>query len=155
MTELTLENPVFRTYAIAAALAILKMLFHAYLVVVQMMRVKGGFASPEDLRKTALNPDPKPEQLQPNEPVERARRMHRNEGENTPYFLAAGLIFAAASPPLWLAAVLLYGYIAARVLHFWAYATAKDHEVRATFYTLGTVSVAAMAVYALWAALAR
>ncbi|MFO1187608.1 MAG: hypothetical protein U1E87_09275 [Alphaproteobacteria bacterium] len=40
-------------------------------------------------------------------------------------------------------------------MHFWAYATAKDHEVRATFYTLGTVSIAAMAIYALWAAIAR
>lgn len=151
---LLMVDPVFRTYVIAAALAILKMMFHAYLVVYQMMRVKGGFVNPEDTRKTPLNPDPSPAQIQPNEAVERARRMHRNEGENTPYFLAAGLIFVAATPPGWLAALLLYGYIAARVAHFWAYATAQIHDVRATFYTLGTVSIIAMAAYALWAALA-
>jgi len=154
MDAFTLENPVFRTYVIAAALAILKMMFHAYLVVVQMMRAKGGFLNPEDTRKTPVNPNPSAAQLNPNEAVERARRMHRNEGENTPYFLAAGFIFVAASPPFWLAAVLLYGYIVARVLHFWAYATAQIHDVRATFYTAGTVSIAAMAIYALSAALA-
>lgn len=154
MDPFTLENPVFRTYVIAAALAILKMLFHAYFVVYRMMSAKGGFVSPEDLKKTPINPNPDPAQLAPNEAVERARRMHRNEGENTPYFLAAGLIFVAASPPVLLAAFLLYGYIAARVAHFLAYATAQIHDVRATFFTLGTIAIAAMAGYALWAALA-
>jgi hypothetical protein len=59
----------------------------------------------------------------------------------------------AASPPAWLAALLLYGYVAARVAHAWAYATARDHEVRATFFTLGAISTVTMAGYAIVAAL--
>lgn len=144
---------MFRIYVIAASLAILKMLFHAYLVVLQMLRVKGGFLNPEDARKTLVNPNPNPAQLAPDERVERARRMHRNEGENTPLFLGAGLIFVAAAPPAGLAAWLLYGYLAARLAHFLAYVTAQIHDVRATFYSIGTLIIAAMCGYALWAAL--
>jgi glutathione S-transferase len=149
----TFDNPVFRTYVIAAALAILKMLFHAFLVVSRMIGANGGFLNPEDRRKTFGNPNPSATQTDPNESVERARRMHRNEGENTPLFLAAGLIFVAAAPPLWLADVLLYGYVAARFAHFWAYGTAQNHEIRATFFTLGALAIAAMATFALYAAL--
>ena len=153
MSPFTLENPVFATYVVAAGLAILKMIGHAFLTVQRMMSTKGGWASPEDLRRTLLNPSPDPAQLGPNDAVARARRMHRNEGENTPPFLVAGLLFVAASPPAWLAALLLYGYVAARVAHAWAYATARDHEVRATFFTLGAISTVTMAGYAIVAAL--
>ena len=47
----------------------------------------------------------------------------------------------------------MYGYVAARLAHAWAYATARDHEVRATFFTLGAASTVTMAVYAIVAAL--
>ncbi len=153
MDAFTLDNPIFRTYVIAATLAILKMLFHAFLVVARMMGANGGFLNPEDTRKTFGNPTPSATQLDANEPVERARRMHRNEGENTPLFLAVGLIFVAAAPPLWLAQSLLYGYIVARLGHLWAYATAQNHEVRATFFTLGALIIAALAAFSLYAAL--
>jgi uncharacterized MAPEG superfamily protein len=93
----TLDNPVFSTYVIAAALAILKMLFHAFLVVYRMIAANGGFLNAEDTRKTFGNPNPSTAQTDPNEAVERARRMHRNEGENTPLFLAAGLLFVAVT----------------------------------------------------------
>ena len=153
MTEFALDNPVFRIYVIAASLAVLKMIGHAFLVVQRMIRVRAGWASPEDLRRTRLNPQPHPSQLEVNNLVDRARRMHRNEGENTPPFLAAGLVFVAAAPPAWLAALLLYGYVAARVAHAWAYATERDHEVRATFFTIGALCTVAMCGYALVAAL--
>jgi glutathione S-transferase len=152
MDIFSLENPVFQTYMIAASIAILKMLGHAYLVVYNMLRVSGGFLNPEDLRKTVGNPNPSATQTDPNERVERARRMHRNEGENTPLFLVAGLLFVAAAPAPALAPWLLYGYLVARFLHFGAYATAQDHEVRAVFYTIGTVFIAALAGFALYAA---
>ena len=153
MDAFTLDNPVFQAYVIAAALAILKMLFHAFFVVQRMMAAQGGFLNPEDTRKTFGNPNPSPSQTDANESVERARRMHRNEGENTPLFLAAGLIFVAAAPPLWLAQSLFYGYIVARLAHFWAYATAQDHEIRATFFSIGALIIAALAVIGLYAAL--
>jgi uncharacterized MAPEG superfamily protein len=155
MSPFTLENPVFRIYVIAAALAILKMIGHAFLTVHRMIKADAGLLNPEDLRRTPLNRNPDPTQLAPNDYVERARRMHRNEGENTPLFLAAGLLFVAASPPVMLAAVLMYGYVAARCAHAWAYITERDHEVRATFFTLGALLTVAMTVYALGVALSR
>jgi uncharacterized MAPEG superfamily protein len=155
MSQFALENPVFRIYVIAAGLAILKMIAHAFLTVYRMLRTNGGFLNPEDTRRTALNPNPVPGQVEPNDYVERARRMHRNEGENTPLFLAAGLLFVAASPPVVLAAILMYGYVVARVAHAWAYITERDHEVRATFFTVGALLTVAMTVYALAVALAR
>jgi uncharacterized MAPEG superfamily protein len=155
MSQFALENPVFRIYVIAASLAILKMIAHAFLTVYRMLRTNGGFLNPEDARRTVLNPNPVPGQVAPNDYVERARRMHRNEGENTPLFLAAGLLFVAASPPVALAAILMYGYVVARVAHAWAYITERDHEVRATFFTVGALLTVAMTVYALAVAIAR
>ena len=79
---LTFENPVFQTYAITAALIILKLLLHSYFTVFRMIRSNRGLLNPEDLNKTVLNPDPSPDQIEPNDYVERTRRMHRNEIEN-------------------------------------------------------------------------
>jgi glutathione S-transferase len=145
MNLYSLDNPVFRLYVIAASLAIVKMIGHAFLTVHRMMRAKGGYLNPEDLRKTALNPDPSNSQIAPNDYVERARRLHRNEGENTPPFLVAGLLLVAA--------LLLFGYVATRLAHTWAYLTEQDHEVRATFFTIGAAITVGMALYALVAAL--
>ena len=151
----SLDNPVFRIYVIAAALAIFKMLGQAYLVVARMIRASGGFLNPEDLRRTVSNPNPSAAQLEPNESVERARRMHRNDGENIPLFLAAGLLFVAAEPSPVAAGSLLYGYVASRFAHLAAYATAQNHEVRAAFYSIGTVLLALMTGWGMYAALTR
>jgi uncharacterized MAPEG superfamily protein len=155
MDAFTLDNPVFRIYVVAASLAILKMLGHAYFTVFRMVRAGGGFLNPEDLRKSVSNPSPNPTQLEPNEYVERARRMHRNDGENIPLFLAAGLLFVAAGPSTTMAAWLLYGYVVSRLAHLAAYATAQNHEVRAAFYTIGTLILVGMVGYALYAVLVR
>jgi glutathione S-transferase len=50
MAMLSLQNPVFATYAIAATLMILKVVGMSSLTVVRMMQVRGGYRSPEDLR---------------------------------------------------------------------------------------------------------
>lgn len=153
METLNLQNPLFATYVIAAALMILKGVGMSWLTVVRMMQVKGGFRSPEDLRKTPLNPNPDPAQLEPNERVERIRRIQMNDLENLPYFLVAGLIFILTQPPLLLAQWLLYGYVVSRFLHFAAYLTAQTHDVRATLWTVGSLILIFMTGYALVAAL--
>ena len=56
MDKLSLQNPLFATYVIAATLMILKVVGMSWLTVVRMLQVNGGFRSPEDLRKTPLNP---------------------------------------------------------------------------------------------------
>jgi uncharacterized membrane protein YecN with MAPEG domain len=95
------------------------------------------------------NPSPRPGQLDADEYVERSRRMHRNDTENIPVFLIAGLLFVMTQPPLWIAQVVLFGYVASRLAHFWAYSTARSHELRATFFSIGSLIVIGMAVYTL------
>jgi len=150
---LSLQDPLFATYAIAAALMILKAVGMSWLTVVRMLQANAGFRSPEDLRKTPLNPTPNPKQLEPNESVERIRRIHMNDLENLPFFLAAGFLFVLAQPPLWLAQALLYGYVVSRLLHFAAYLTAQTHDMRATLWTVGSLILIAMTVWALAVAL--
>lgn len=149
MSAYTIENPVFVTWIIATALTVLKVMGQGWMTVYRMMKVGGGYAAPEDLRPGLINKAPDPKQLEVNDYVDRSRRMHRNDLENIPAFWAAGLVFVAAAPPLWLAQVLMYGFVAARAAHAVAYGTAQSHEVRATFYTVGSLIVMAMAVYAL------
>jgi len=139
MDTLSLQNPVFATYVIAATLVILKAVSMSWLTVVRMMQVKGGFRSPEDLRRTALNLEPDPKQLEPNERVERIRRIQLNDLENLPFFLVAGLLFVLTDPSLLLTQVLLYGYVVSRLLHFAAYFTARTHDMRAALWTVGSV----------------
>ena len=153
MDKLSLQNPLFATYVIAATLMILKAVSMSWLTVIRMMQVKGGFRSPEDLRKTALNPEPNPTQLEPDERVERMRRIHLNDLENLPFFLVAGFLYVLTEPSLLLARVLLYGYVASRLLHFAAYASAKTHDTRATLWTVGSVILIFMTGRTLLAAL--
>ena len=144
---MTFENPVFVTYVIAATIMITKMMGQGWITVYRMMKVGGGFLNPEDAAAGMANPKPRPGQLDADDYVERSRRMHRNDTENIPVFLVAGLLFAWTQPPLWLAQCLLFGFVAARLAHFWAYLTAKSHEVRATFFSIASLIVIAMAVY--------
>jgi glutathione S-transferase len=131
---------------------ILKAVGMSWLTVVRMMQVKGGFRSPEDLRKTPLNPVPDPKQLEPDERVERIRRIQMNDLENLPFFLIAGFLYVLTEPPLPLALVLFYGYVASRLLHFAAYFTAQTHDMRATFWTVGSLILIFMTVRTLLAA---
>ncbi len=139
MEKLSLQNPVFATYAIAAAIMILKAVGMSWLTVVRMTQEKCGFRSPEDIRKTALNPEPNPKQLEPNERVERIRRIQLNDLENLPFFLVAGLLFVLTDPSLLLTRWLLYGYVVSRLLHFAAYFTARTHDTRAALWTVGSL----------------
>ena len=155
MNGLSFDNPVFAVYAVSAALMIVLGIATAWITVIQMMRVKGGFRAPEDLRRTPLNPVPDPAQTAPNEPVERYRRIMQNHLENLPFFCIIGLLFVMTGPSLTLAQWLFYSYVASRLLHFLAYATAQIHDVRATFWTIGSIILVAMCVMVLqsgWAA---
>jgi len=153
MTALSLDNPVFAAYLVASTLMVLKVMGQGWMTVHRMMKVSAGFASPEDLRKGPINRAPDPSQIEVNDYVDRSRRMHRNDLENIPAFWAAGLLFVTVDPALWLAQLLMYGFVVARLAHFWAYATERSHELRATFYTIGSVIVIYMAGHVLWVAL--
>ena len=152
MAALSLQNPLFATYVIAAAIMILKAASMSWLTVLRMMQEKGGFRSPEDVKKTPLNPNPDPKQLLPNERVDRIRRIHLNDLENIPFFIAAGFLFILTEPSLLLAQVLLYGYVLTRLLHFVAYFTGRTHDTRASLWTPGSLIIVFMTGWALFAA---
>ena len=153
MDRLSLNDPVFATYVIAATLMILKVAAMSWLTVLRMMQVKGGFRSPEDLKKTPFNPAPHSKQLEPDERVERIRRIMMNDLENVPFFLIAGFLYVLTHPSLPAAQWLLYGYVVSRLLHFAAYITGQIHEVRATFWTVGSLILIFITVRTLMAAL--
>lgn len=154
MDTLSLHNPVFATYAIAASLMILKAASMSWLTIARMMSANGGFRSPEDLRKTPLNPKPNAQQLMPVEGVERVRRIHLNDLENLPFFLVAGLLYVLTQPPLLQAQWLLYGYVVSRLLHFAAYLSARSHDMRAATWTVGALILLFMTLRTLWVAAA-
>jgi glutathione S-transferase len=153
MNLLNMENPVFEVYAIAGAIMVLKAMLQGWMTVYRMLNSNSGLISPEDLQKGLINKVPSPEQLEVNDYVDRSRRMHRNDLENIFAFLAAGLLFVSVDPILWLAKVLMYGFVLARLAHFAAYTTKRSHEIRATFYTVGSLIVIYMAAHVLWSAL--
>ncbi len=70
-----------------------------------------------------------------------------------PFFLVAGLLFVLTNPSLALARWLLYGYVVSRLLHFVAYFTAQIHDIRATFWTVGSLILIFMTFWTLFAAL--
>ncbi|MFO1350039.1 MAG: MAPEG family protein [Gammaproteobacteria bacterium] len=152
-TLLSLENPAFRFYVIAASLMLLKLMLQPWMTVYRMLKVHGGFRNPEDLRKSPANPNPRPEQIEPNDYVERSRRINQNDLESIPGFLAAGLLFVLANPPLVLAAALYSVYVVFRILHFLAYSTAQLHDIRAALWTPASLAVLIMIAYVLLAAL--
>lgn len=144
---LSFDNPVFWTYAVAALIMLLKLLLQPWMTVVRMMKVNGGFRNPEDAKKSPANPKPRPGQLEPNDYVERSRRLNLNDLESIPAFLAAGLLFVLAGPSLLLAQVLIWTYVAARAAHFVAYATAQLHDIRALFWSISSLALLAMVGY--------
>ena len=149
MALLTFENPVFVAYAIAAGAMVLKAVAMSWLTVARMLWYKSGFRSPEDLKKTLLNPAPDPQQLLPDERVERIRRIQQNDLENLPFFFIAGGLYVLTSPSLLLAQFLFYGYAISRLAHFAAYFTGQIHDVRATLWTAGSLIIVFMTVASL------
>ncbi len=152
MTEFTTQNPIFITYMIAASIMVLKIMGQGWMTVYRMLKSDSGLASPEDLQVGIINKNPRPEQLEINDYVDRSRRMHRNDLENIPAFLAIGLLYVATEPSVFYANLMLYGFVGARLLHALAYVSKQTHEVRATFYTIGSFIVMSMAICVLIAA---
>lgn len=153
MNLLTIGNPVFDCYAVAAAIMIIKMMSQGWITVFRMIKINGGFRYPEDVRKGPANPEPSAEQLMPNEYVERSRRMHGNDVENIPVFLAAGLLYVCTAPTKSVAVGLYSAYVLSRLAHFYVVLTAQSHEIRAALWTIGSLIVYFMAGAIIWAVL--
>lgn len=53
-TTLSLQNPVFWTYALASSIMLLTLLLQPWMTVGRMMKVGGGFRNPEDAKKSPV-----------------------------------------------------------------------------------------------------
>lgn len=146
---LSLENPVFHLYVLAASIMILKLMIQPWITVQRMMKVGAGFRSPEDAKKSPINPKPQEGQTDINEYVDRSRRINLNDLESIPGFLGAGFLFVLTGPPLLLAQILIWTYVGARAAHFVAYSTAQLHDIRAFCWTWSSLAVIGMAAYVL------
>lgn len=146
---LSLDNPVFHVYLITACIMLLKLMLQPWMTVARMMKTHSGFRSPEDLKKSFLNPEPDPSQLEVNDYVDRARRMNLNDLESIPGFLMAGFLLVLVNPPLLLAQILCWTFVGARAAHFIAYSTSQLHDIRATCWTFSSLSVLTMVGYTL------
>jgi uncharacterized MAPEG superfamily protein len=153
MATIDLGNPVFLTYAISSALLVIKIMGQGWMTVYRMLKSNSGLTSPEDLQVGLINKKPNPTQLEINDYVDRSRRLHRNDLENIPAFWIAGFLFVLTEPTLILVQLLMYGFVVARIAHFIAYATRQSHEIRATFYTVGSLIVIYMGLHVIWVAL--
>src|SRR5260221_3293142 len=91
MHPYSIQNPVFLVYMIAAAIMILKLMGQGWMTVYRMIKSDSGLLNPEDLTPGPANRNPRPQQLELNEYVDRSRRIQRNDLESIPAFLAIGL----------------------------------------------------------------
>jgi len=145
----SIQNPVFLTYMIAAALMILKLMAQGWMTVYRMIKSDSGLLNPEDLAPGPVNRNPRPQQLELNEYVDRSRRIQRNDLENIPAFLVAGLLFVAVRPSPLLADALMGTFVVARLLHTAAYLSKQRHEIRAVLFTIGSLVVIYMGIHVL------
>src|SRR5688572_22615137 len=83
-----------------------------------MMKVKGGFRLTEDAHKTPMNPNPRPDQLKPNESLEQLRRLHQNDVATVPLFLTSGLLCVRVAPVFVIATTLFGAYVVTCLINF-------------------------------------
>nr|CAD7453253.1 unnamed protein product [Timema tahoe] len=133
---LTKDNPVFSGYVFWSLILMLKMLCLYFLTVRQRFRKK-VFISPEDLFFVRGGGG---EVRNDDDDVERVRRAHRNDLENIPLFLVAGLFYVLTDPSPDVALNLFRVYAVARILHTLVYAVYPVRQpVRAILFFVGLI----------------
>ncbi|KAG5682645.1 hypothetical protein PVAND_011984 [Polypedilum vanderplanki] len=129
LENLNLENLVFRSYAFWSVVLILKMLFMAFLTVIQRVKNK-AVASKEDSPKGIVKFS---------EDVERQRRAHRNDLENIPIFLIIAFLYVLTSPSQFIAVNLIRLFAISRLIHTFVYAIKPMQPARAITFFVGAL----------------
>jgi len=143
---LTLANPAFKTYVLAATFVGLHLVLLAlWTGTVRAMRKV--FVFPEDAR---LNKGRQAESEHAD--VLRVQRAHANLLENAVPFLIVGLAYVATGASAAGAELLMFGFVAVRVLHSIAYLAGRQ-PFRTIAFGLGVISIGTMAIQVLRAAL--
>lgn len=115
--DVLVNNPAFKTYALCSAILALKMILSAVYTAVTRAR-RAGYVNPEDAAvfgkgATAAEVE--------RPAVAHALRIQRNDLENIPAFFAIGLIYVLLGASPFGAAVYLWTFTIARVLHTLVY----------------------------------
>ena len=135
MQELMNEAP-FRVYAAVSAVLIIKMVLLAFATIA--FRVKAtAFANPEDM--------PDGRKAEPDDTVERLRRIHRNDLENILPFVFLGMLYVLVGAPL--SGIQIYGYtfLIARFLHS-AFYFVKVSKLRSLMFAINGLCLIGMCV---------
>jgi len=130
--QINVDENVFKVYAISVAILMAKTLIMALLTARQRFKHM-VFANPEDVagnEKAKVN--------FANEGVERVRRCHQNDIENIfPFVFLSGIYIVAASPSLFAAKCVFYGFTASRLVHSFVYLQQVPQPSRALAFFAG------------------
>jgi uncharacterized membrane protein YecN with MAPEG domain len=135
-------TPALQAWAAASLVVILKMMGVGVYTSVLRLRHR-VYISPEDY---AMQGHPAAEG--PDEDVERARRIHRNDLENVLPFVLVGLVYALCEPSSVGLRVCFVGFPVVRILHTFFYARALMPH-RTIAFSLGFFITLWMAVASL------
>jgi len=106
-----LADPTFRLLALVDLLLVFKMaVVGSYTSILRLRR--SVYATPEDYALRAKTPS-----SGPHPDIERVRRAHRNDLENILPFFVVSFFYVLTRPSYGAAAIYLWGFLAARVLH--------------------------------------
>ena len=150
MQQTVFDTHAFHLYAtitIVSALLVLVQNWHAFL---RMVISRTGYRDPVDLLPGFLNPDPKLNQMEAGDYVDRARRVAQDNISVMPVFWVLGFFFVLVQPEDVLAEVTLVGFLAARLALAWATYTKQRLEVRGILYAFSTMILFFMAIYTLF-----
>ncbi|XP_006825299.1 microsomal glutathione S-transferase 1-like [Saccoglossus kowalevskii] len=136
-----LDNDVFRSYLACGTVIIVKMMALSLFTTYRRFKYK-AFSNPEDTKRPVTK----------HEDVERVRRLHRNDLENIPVFLALGCMYIATEPVPSTAIWHFRVFAISRILHSISY-LAGIQPWRVLVYSVGFLVNASMAYHILCAAL--
>lgn len=142
MQPLLVDQVQFKIFAAVSALLVLKMLLNAF-AIGGARGLRRSWTSPEDARLLGGS-------TEPDEIVERLRRLHLNSLENELPFIAVGLLFVLLGAPT--IGIQAYGYtfLAARIIHAGCY-IAGLQPFRSIAWGLGVLCLIGMIVQVLMA----
>lgn len=140
-----MENPAFRTYAICCSVLVLKLFWSSVYTGVQRQRSQ-GYANSEDA--AVFGAPGARAAVEESAAVAHGLRMQRNDAENLPAFFAIGLVFVLSGASPRAAAIYLWTFTIARVLHTIFY-TRHMQPWRAISFLVGALAVVGMAVQTL------
>ncbi|KAJ3642964.1 hypothetical protein Zmor_025709 [Zophobas morio] len=139
---LSLKNPSFCAYMVCSCILVIKMIAVALLTAYKR-KVHKVYLSPEDVKTNTG-------QIDTHDDVERVRRAHLNDLENIPLFWTTAFVFLFAKPPVWLACLMFFTFVIARIGHTIVYAVYVVRQpARAVCFLTGLVITLYMALHAM------